>query len=63
MPSHLHFDVFYLMEADDTAPLVFRKDESKGVKWIPLNNIDNEQIASSMRPVVERLINSLKVLK
>ena len=61
--SHLHFDVFYLMEADDTAPLIFRKDESKGVKWIPFDNLDNEQIASSMRPVVEILINSLKLLK
>lgn len=61
--SHLHFDVFYLMEADDAAPLVFREDESKGVKWIPFDDLDNERIANSMRPVVERLINSLKVLK
>ena len=32
--AHLHLDVLYIMEADDTIPLVYREDESKGVKWI-----------------------------
>ena len=61
--SHLHFDVFYLMEADDKAPLAFRKDESKGVKWIPFDEIDSESIANSMRPVIDKLIDSLRMVK
>lgn len=34
--AHTHFDVIYLLEADDTIPLVYREDESKGVKWLHL---------------------------
>ena len=57
--SHIHFDVFYLMEADDVAPLIFRKDESKGVRWIPFDKINSEPIAYSIKPVVNKLISSL----
>lgn len=32
--AHIHFDVIYLMEADENIPLIYREDESKGVKWV-----------------------------
>ena len=44
-------------------PLAFRKDESKGVKWIPFDEIDNGSIATSMRLVIDKLIDSLRVVK
>lgn len=33
VPSHLHMNVTYLIEADDTQPLKVRPDENSGVQW------------------------------
>ena len=33
--AHLHLDVVYLLEADETQPLIFNESESSCVKWIP----------------------------
>jgi len=30
--AHLHLDVVYLLEADDSQPLIFKEDESSGIK-------------------------------
>ena len=57
--AHIHFDCIYLMEADDTIPLVFREDESKGVKWIPFEEADNETMCDFIRPIHKKLIKKL----
>lgn len=31
--SHLHLNVTYLFEGDDTLPLLIKEDENSGVKW------------------------------
>lgn len=33
VPSHLHFNVTYLAEADETEVLVVKEDENQAVKW------------------------------
>ena len=33
VPSHLHFNVTYLAEADEAQMLVINEEENKGVKW------------------------------
>lgn len=33
VPSHLHFNVTYLVEADEDEPLVINEAENKGVRW------------------------------
>ena len=33
VPSHLHLNVTYLAEADESETLVVKEDENKGVKW------------------------------
>ena len=55
--SHLHFDVIYLMEADDNIPLEYREDESKGVKWISFDEIENENLVDYIKPLVIKLAN------
>lgn len=60
--AHTHFDVVYLLEADDTLPLVYREDESKGVKWIPFEESENNDIVSFIKPIHKKLIKKLKVL-
>ena len=57
--AHTHFDVVYLLEADDTIPLVFREDESKGVKWIPFEEADDETMCDFIRPIHKKLVKKL----
>ena len=61
--SHIHFDVVYLLEADDTIPLVFREDESKGVKWIDLEEADDNTMCDFIRPIQRKLVSKLKADK
>ena len=57
--AHLHLDVVYIMEADDKIPLVYREDESKGVKWIPFEEATNEKMCDFIRPIHKKLIRKL----
>lgn len=45
VPPHLHFNVCYLVEADENAPLCIKPDENAALKWFK-----NEQIASICPP-------------
>jgi len=60
--AHLHFDVVYLLEADDTIPLVYREDESSGLKWIPFSEADDKSMCDFIRPIHKKLINKLKTI-
>lgn len=33
VPSHLHLNITYLLQADDTQPLHIKQDENSGVAW------------------------------
>ena len=57
--AHIHLDVVYIMEADDTIPLVYREDESKGVKWIPFSEADDESMCDFIRPIHKKLVKKL----
>lgn len=58
--AHLHLDVIYLMEADDTIPLIYREDESKGIKWVSFEEAGNETMCDFIRPIHQKLIKKLK---
>lgn len=59
IPAHTHLDVVYLLEADDKIPLVYREDESKGVKWITFEEAIGSDIVDFIRPVHKRLIEKI----
>ncbi len=59
IPAHTHLDVVYLLEADDEMPLVYREDESKGVKWITFEEAIGNDIVDFIRPVHKRLIKKI----
>ena len=59
--AHLHLDVLYIMEADDKIPLIYREDESKGVKWIPFEEADNDTMCDFIRPVHKKLIKKISL--
>lgn len=58
--AHVHFDVIYLMEAEDKLPLSFRPDESQGVKWVDFEDATDESMVDFIRPVHKKLIEKLK---
>ena len=57
--AHLHLDVVYIMEADDKLSLIYKEDESKGVKWISFDEADNETMCDFIRPIHKKLIKKL----
>ena len=57
--AHIHLDCVYLMEADDKLPLVYREDESKGVKWVDFKDAYDESFCDFIRPVHKKLIKKL----
>ena len=57
--AHLHFDILYLLEAEDKERLIFKEDESKGVKWISLEEATNNEILDFIRPVNKKIIDKI----
>lgn len=60
VPAHIHFDVIYLLEANDKEPLMYREDESKGVKWIDFKDATDDSIVPFVRPIHKKLIKKLR---
>lgn len=59
--AHLHLDVIYLMEADDKIPLIYKEDESKGVKWVSFDEAYNDTMCDFIRPIHKKLIEKLRL--
>ena len=38
--THLHLNVAYLLEVDENEPLVVNEEETNGVKWLPIDELD-----------------------
>lgn len=57
--AHTHFDAVYCLEADDTIPLVFREDESKGVKWVSFQEADDKTMCDFIRPIHKKLVKKI----
>ncbi len=54
--SHLHFNITYLAEADESECLIINEEENKGVKWFTFE----EALESSTEPwMVERIYRKL----
>ena len=56
VPSHLHFNVTFLAEADEARMLVVNEEENKGVKWFSFEDAVN---ASTEPWMVERVYKKL----
>lgn len=37
--SHMHFNITYLLEADENEEIRIKEDENSGVKWIPIDKV------------------------
>jgi 8-oxo-dGTP pyrophosphatase MutT (NUDIX family) len=54
--SHLHLDVDWLFEADDSLPLRIKEDENSAVGWIEVDNLCQKVSEPPMIPIYERLL-------
>lgn len=59
VPSHLHFDIEFLLEADEKEKLHIQEDENSGVTWVDLNEIENLVEEEKMKPIYKRLTKKL----
>lgn len=58
--SHLHMDVEYLFEADDSLPLKIKEDENSAVGWIEIGRINEFVTEEKMKPVYALLCEKMK---
>lgn len=54
--THLHLNVSYLFEADETEPLRIAEDENSAVGWIDVADITRVVAETHMFPTYEKLI-------
>lgn len=54
--SHLHLNVSYLFEVDDTLPLRACEDENSAVGWIEIDKLADSVSEPPMLPIYERLL-------
>ena len=61
--SHLHLDVDYLFEADDSLPLRVKEDENSAVGWVGIDKIDEFVTEEKMKPIYALLCEKMKKLQ
>ena len=57
--SHLHFDVEYLFEADESESLRIKEDENSDVKWVDINKVEEYTTEEKMKPIYRKLTEKL----
>ena len=63
VPSHLHLNVTYLLEADDTEPLRICENENKGVAWFSLEGaLEASTEPWFVKRIYGKLNDKLKIL-
>ena len=59
--SHLHLNVSYLFEADDSLPLRVAEDENSAVGWIEVDKLEEYVSEPPMLPVYKKLLDRANV--
>lgn len=60
VPAHLHLNLTYLLEADESQKLTVKPDENRAVGWFPLADAVAACTEAAMRPVYEKLNTRLR---
>ena len=57
--AHLHPNVTYLIEADETEALAVKQDENSAVRWFPAGEVVSSSSEPEMRVVYQKLMDKL----
>jgi len=57
---HLHLNVTYLLEADDTVATVIAEEENSAVDWLPIDQLESYCNEKHMLPVYEKIIQKIQ---
>ncbi len=63
VPSHLHLDCCFLLEADESETLKIKEDENSGVKWIDIDKAVEVTDEPRMIPIYRKLNEKLEKYK
>ncbi|MCR1875096.1 NUDIX hydrolase [Paraclostridium bifermentans] len=58
--AHLHLSVAYILEADENEELFIKEDENSGVRWIPIDEIEDNVNEEHMISIYNKLIKKAK---
>ncbi len=62
VPSHLHLNLAYLLEADEEEALTVLPTENSDVKWVYLDEVNQYSTEVGMHPVYNKLISRLRAM-
>lgn len=60
VPAHIHFDVVYLLQCDDSVTTQIKEDENQDVRWVELEELENIKLVNFMHPIFKKLVHKLK---
>ena len=55
--SHVHLNLTYLLEVDEKETLRTKEDENSGVKWVPIDEVEDASSERWVKSVVYRKLN------
>lgn len=59
--AHLHLNVAYVFEADNSETLILNEDETSGLKWVPINEVRTHSGEEEIIYVYEKLFKSVGI--
>ena len=60
VPSHLHLDCCFLLEADEKEKLRMKEDENSGVEWVDIDKAVELTNELKMKPIYKKLNEKLE---
>ncbi len=62
VPTHLHLDCCFLLEANENDVTRIKADENSGVKWVDIKEVLNVTTEENMKPIYKKLNEKLKII-